>query len=90
VCGRENSFVSSTLFPNLSLLSSPTSFLFSHDSTVSFLFCFEKMTDSTLGVMAKQLASYDGNAPAPWPTVDYGRNTNSADLLIIGAGISGM
>ena len=28
--------------------------------------------------------------PNPSPTVDYGRNTNRADVLIIGAGISGM
>lgn len=27
--------------------------------------------------------------PNPWPKVDYGRNTNTADVLIIGAGISG-
>jgi len=28
--------------------------------------------------------------PSPTPTLDYGRNTNRADVLIIGAGISGM
>jgi len=28
--------------------------------------------------------------PSPYPTADYGRNTNRADVLIIGAGISGM
>jgi len=27
--------------------------------------------------------------PNPWPKVDYGRNTNTADVLIIGAGYSG-
>jgi cation diffusion facilitator CzcD-associated flavoprotein CzcO len=28
--------------------------------------------------------------PNPIPTVDYGRNTNRADVLIIGCGLSGM
>ena len=28
--------------------------------------------------------------PSPIPTVDYGRNTNQADVLIIGAELSGM
>jgi cation diffusion facilitator CzcD-associated flavoprotein CzcO len=28
--------------------------------------------------------------PNPSPTFDYGRNTNRADVLIIGAGLSGM
>lgn len=28
--------------------------------------------------------------PNPSPTINYGRNTNTADVLIIGAGISGM
>jgi hypothetical protein len=27
--------------------------------------------------------------PNPWPKVDYGRNTNNADVLIVGAGLSG-
>jgi heterodisulfide reductase subunit A-like polyferredoxin len=28
--------------------------------------------------------------PNPYPTAEYGRNTNRADVLIIGAGLSGM
>ena len=28
--------------------------------------------------------------PNPFPKADYGRNINSPDVLIIGAGISGM
>ena len=28
--------------------------------------------------------------PNPYPKVDYGQNTNSPDVLIVGAGIAGL
>ena len=55
---------------------------------LSFDFSLSALPFSVAGVFIRRI--FEMTDPNPWPHVDYGRNTNRADVLIIGAGISGM
>ena len=54
----------------------------------SLLIFLSALPFSVAGVFIRRI--FEMTDPNPWPHVDYGRNTNRADVLIIGAGISGM